>query len=107
VFLIVSRSMADTEPRRDGAYSAWGARVARALREKLHLPPAAPGEHPFVLRGIAEDTRYSDIERRRIDRVRRFKRFTLFERLGIDEAAHDRLLGFAHAPDRLRSRARS
>lgn len=95
------RMLKSVEPQLDGTYSPWAGRVACALRELLHVMPPAPDEHPFVLRGVAKATRYSEGERNRIDEISQHKQLTLFNRLGINEA-EDRLLCFAFAPDRFR-----
>lgn len=104
VFLAVTHFLAKAEPHLDGSFSEGGARIAAALRGRLGAAPAGAGEHPFVLKGIAEGTRYSEQERRRIDAVRRRKCFTLFDRLGVDESRFDRLLFTACIPDDFRGR---
>lgn len=102
IYLGVSRYLANVEPRCDGSYSSEGARCAHWLRERLGAP-AAEGEHPFALRGIAAATRYSAAECLRIARVVERKRFGLFIRLGIDEAREDRLIFIARTPARMGS----
>jgi len=105
VFLAVTHFLAEAEPHLDGSFSESGARIAGALRARLGAAPAGAGEHPFVLKNIAEGTRYSEDERRRIDTVRRRKGFTLFDRLSVDEACYDRLIFTARIPDDFRGRA--
>lgn len=105
VFLAVTHFLAETEPRLDGSFSESGERIARALRARLGAAPAYAGEHPFVLKKIAAGTRYSEAELRRIDIVRRRKNFILFERLGVDESCHDRLIFAARIPNAFRGRA--
>lgn len=104
VYLAVIHFLADAEPRRDGSFSNFGDRVARSLRLRLGAMAPDAGEHPFVVKGIAAGTQYSPQERQRIDRVRRLKRFTLFDQLGVDETRQDRLIFIARAPDDFRSR---
>lgn len=48
--------------------------------------------NPFVLRGIAKDTKYSDEESKRIRDFIEMKNFSLFDRLKIYEKDGDRLL---------------
>lgn len=98
IYLGVSRFLADVEPRRDGTYSADGARFAALLRAKLGAAAPADGEHPFAVRGIATGTRYSLSERERIARVSDRKQFSLFDDLGIDESRQDRLIFIARTP---------
>lgn len=99
IYLGVARHLAEVEPRRDGGYSAEGADHVRWLRKRLGFGPAADGEHPFVLRGVARATRYSAREAARVARVCARKRFDLFETLGIEERREDRLLFIARTPD--------
>jgi len=98
IYLGVSRFLAEVEPRRDGSYSADGARHAQLLRQRLGASAMAEGEHPFAVRGIATGTRYSADERERIARVCDRKQFSLFEQLGIDETNEDRLIFIARTP---------
>lgn len=51
-----------------------------------------------MLHGIADGTRYSASERRRIAKVCARKQFSLFARLGIEETRGDRLLIVARTP---------
>jgi hypothetical protein len=98
VYLATRIFSAEIEPRLDGSYSARGAEVANALRRKLGAPISRT-DHPFVLKNIATNTRYSPQETERIERVSKAKNFSLFRDLGIDESAGDRLLFLAPTPD--------
>jgi len=90
--------MEDFVPCLDGSYPPQTIRLAAMLRRANGYPGAAPGDHPFALRGVAPGTQYSDSERARIEHVCRKKEFTLFEKLGIDETRGDRLLMFGWLP---------
>jgi len=98
VFLVYSQFLRDTEPRIDGTFTERGARIARAIRAELGVDPCEGATHPFVVPNIATDTLYSHAERRRVERIMRKKRFTLFRELGVDEARRDRLILHASTP---------
>jgi hypothetical protein len=91
------RVFANAQPSDDGTYSEGSARVARAVARRLGVALPA-GAHPFVLPRLATGVRYTAEERRRIDAVCRAKRFSLFDRLGVEEARGDRLLFVAEVP---------
>jgi hypothetical protein len=86
-------------PGADGSYSLWAAEVAQTLRRRFGLPGGEPGLNPFVLKAVAHDTRYSESEVERINRIVEKNHFTLFEQLGIDERRGDRLLLIFRVPD--------
>jgi hypothetical protein len=92
VFLGLTHFLPETEPGPDGCFSAAGAVLAAALCRHLGLGAPSAGDHPFLLRGVAARTLYSEAEHRRIDDVCRRKRFSMFRHLGLDERRHDRLL---------------
>jgi len=98
VFLVYSQFLRNTEPRVDGTFTERGAGIARAIRADLGVDPDEGATHPFVVPNIATDTLYSDAERRRVERVIRKKRFTVFRDLGVDETRHDRLILHASTP---------
>ncbi|PEN14288.1 hypothetical protein CRI94_04415 [Longibacter salinarum] len=85
------------EPGVAGAYTEEGAQIARAIRRYKGAERAA-SEHPFVLKNEAPSTRYSTVERQRIDAVKEKHNFTLLDDLGVDEACGDRLLLVASLP---------
>jgi hypothetical protein len=100
VLAAVRKLFADTQPLDDGTFSDESARVARAVGRRLGRDPIA-GSHPFVFRELAAGVHHSEQERRRIAAVREAKRFTLLDRLGVDEARGDRLLFVARIPTAL------
>jgi hypothetical protein len=100
VMAAVRKLFANTQPLDDGSYSDESARVARAVGRRLGVDHPL-GLHPFVFPGLAAGVRYSDEERRRIALVGGAKSFTLFDRLGVDEARGDRLLFIAQIPTML------
>jgi hypothetical protein len=82
------------DPKPNGSYSPRNLAYAEAIRHKLGVHKSL--EHPFVLKGIAAGTRYSEQERNRIRRICTVKKFTLFDELNIDESQGDRLLMIGH-----------
>ena len=86
---------ADVEPAVDGSYRTTSVALAAALRYRLH---AATGAHPFVLKGIADRTRYSADEVERIRLVNQRHGFHLLADLGVEESQGDRLLVIAKVP---------
>jgi hypothetical protein len=95
IYTVMKRYLADVEPKENGDFSAAGEAAARAIE---HLIGSHASAHPFVLPGYATATRYSEMERARLDQTARAKRFSLFEHLAINEQAGDRLLVLAHTP---------
>lgn len=100
VYLAAHTFLAETEPRLDGSYSPSGSEIALAIRRKF-WPQLEIGGHPFVLKDVALNTRYSRQELERADCVRQAKSFSLFHELRIDQAEGDRLLFIARTPDKL------
>lgn len=95
IYKVVSKYLSNLEPSGSGDFSSSGRDRAHALARHLGAHTAT---HPFVLKGYAANTRYSQIERRRIDLTLRAQRFELFKQLAIDESAGDRLLMIASTP---------
>lgn len=97
VYLAVNSFLSQTEPYPDGSYTTSGSQIANAIRYKLGETPNN-GHHPFALKGIASDTRYSQQEIERIQQMCLMKKFTLFQELGINETNGDRLLFISRVP---------
>lgn len=100
VYLATRTFSPEIEPRLDGSYSARGAEVANALRRKLGAP-VDTADHPFVLKNLAANTKYSAQEKERIERISKTKNFSLFRDLGVDESTGDRLLFLVPTPDNI------
>lgn len=98
VYLAARTFIPEIEPRLEGSYSPRGADLAQALRRKLGVP-VSKADHPFVLKNLAINTRYSRQETERIEHVCRTKSFSLFHELGVCESAGDRLLFLLPTPD--------
>jgi hypothetical protein len=82
----------DVEPFSDGSYKAANLVYVDAIRRKLELPDINASSHPYVLRGIAKNTRYSQSETHKIARFSASRKFDLLNRLEIHEGNGDRLL---------------
>jgi len=100
IYLAAQTFLADTEPRLDGSYSPIGAELAMAIHQK-QWPLIKANDHPFVLKNVALNTRYSEAELERINRICQLKKFELFCKLSIEETNGDRLLFIARTPDRI------
>ena len=87
----------DVAPRPDGAYPTASARIAMAIRRELG-PAYSCSSHPFVVKGLAKSTRYSQREIARLRQAKDRIDFRLFDQLGIDENYGDRLLITAALP---------
>jgi steroid delta-isomerase-like uncharacterized protein len=98
-YRIAREVFADLEPLPDGTYSEGAGQIARAVRRKLGFA-RTPGAHPFVFPRLVAGVRFTEAERRRLADVCRAKSFSLFDRLGVDEARGDRLLFVAAVPAR-------
>lgn len=55
-------------------------------------------ENPFALRSVANDTRYSEEERKRIEKVTAKNNFKFFDNYEIDETRGDRLILICEPP---------
>lgn len=85
--------MQQIEPSLDGSFSAEGAAIVTSIaQQRGYVQDSA---HPFVLRGAAKQTQFCLREQTRSRDFARQKRFTLFEQLGVDEQAGDRMLCIA------------
>lgn len=98
VYLYISKIQPEAEPHGDGSFSPEALPIAQALRKRLGLQASSPDEHPSVLKGLAQSTRYSELESARIRQTCADTGFMLFDKLGIVEAAGDRLLFFGQCP---------
>jgi hypothetical protein len=84
----------DCEPDARGTASQDAREAAARIQKRIVT--STRSENPFVLRGVADPVRYSELERRRIGEIVTKTGFDLFNRLSIDEARGDRLLVIAH-----------
>lgn len=87
------------EPKPDGTYSAQGAAIATALGKSIKGSDHDTMAHPFVLKGVAAGTEYSESERQRIKDLCVRRGFTLFERLDVREERFDRIICLGYLPD--------
>ena len=69
VYTMMRNHLIDVAPRPDGAYPTASARIAMAIRRELG-PAYSCSSHPFVVKGLAKSTRYSQ---REIARLRQAK----------------------------------
>ena len=97
-YFALQMAFVEIEPQIDGTYSAEGAEIARHLQRRMGVVNHASESHPFVLHGVATDTRYSAKEVERIELICRNKGFSLFKELGVEERNGDRLLFICRLP---------
>lgn len=95
-FFAVQTLFAEAQPDLEGGFSFEAAEIALHLRQQLCF--SVDRLDPFVLRGVALNTRYSPKELARIDLICKKRNFLLFERLGINERNGDRLLFICRIP---------
>jgi len=88
----------ETQPDFEGRYSQESAEIAQHLHRRMGVSTKDVGSHPFVLRNMATNTRYSETELARIELICRKKNFLLFDGLGINERNGDRLLLICRIP---------
>ena len=96
-YRIAQKVFAGLQPAFDGTYCDDSEQVARAIHRKLGIAQLA-GTHPFVFPRLVAGVRFTEAERRRLAGVCRAKSFSLFDRLGIEEARGDRMLFVATVP---------
>ena len=82
----------EMDPCLDGTYRESNLKYVEAIRASLNVSKPRNGDHPFVLKGIAQNTRYSDRERKAIKEFTIAKGFELFDHLKVKEEEGDRLL---------------
>lgn len=97
-YFALQRGFVELEPRIDGTYSGEGAEIALHLQRRMGIVNHASESHPFVLHGVAKDTRYSAKEAERIELICQKKGFALFKKLGVEERNGDRLLFICRLP---------
>ena len=74
------------------------AAIGRAIQQ-CHYPHAQPHPNPFVLKGVATSTQYATTERTYLAQSTQHSNQSIFEQLGVDEFAGDRLLVLCTLPD--------
>jgi hypothetical protein len=97
VFHVFNIMFEDSQPDVKGSYTEEGKILASAIRAKKDWI-IQPNDYPFVVKGVAHNTLYSEEEVARIQKICKEKNFTLFDELGIKEKNGDRLIGISYAP---------
>lgn len=100
VYLFITKLQPTAEPFMDGSYTPRWLSFVNASRQRLGLPEAVRGGHPFLLKAVARDTRYSVAEELRIREICRTRGFSLFDKVGLDQGMGDRLLVVGDFPSR-------
>lgn len=105
VFYAANLTFSENQPHDDGSYTEDGKAYVLALRKYMGWPFFIEG-HPFVVKGIAEKTRYSYAEKKRINYIVKRSNFSLFTDLNIDETNGDRMLRICRVPFKKKNRAK-
>ena len=95
VFKTIHMLFRNVSPRKDGSYSERASKLAAAYRRQSEL---SESKNPFVFKGVAADTQYSDMEKQRLKAMVEKHNFRLFEKLNILEEQGDRLLMIMYLP---------
>jgi hypothetical protein len=92
----VSAFYENHQPSENGAFTTEARELALKIvsNYKLQHDP----NNPFILKGVAGGTKYSESESQRIEEITAKKNFELFKNLGIKESNGDRMLILAATP---------
>lgn len=101
VLSTLSKIWDDVRPDLEGAYSQNDREIIEDIKRSTGLDKFSSG-HPFVLTGIASNTRYSAIEEARLKEFEIRNGIRIFEKLNINEAKGDRLLITCNVPGELK-----
>lgn len=88
----------ELEPKGDGRFSQAGEALAHSVCSQAGWTKLQSPEHPFVLRGLVQDARYSKKERESIARASKRLEPSLLAKLEIKERNGDRLLLITRIP---------
>ena len=94
----ISRIYRIIQPTIDSSYPPELGDVGKAIQQ-CHYPHARLHVNPFVLKGVATATQYAVAERTYLDQTEQKNGPSIFEQLGVDESAGDRLLVLCTLPD--------
>ena len=82
----------DAEPFIDGSFSPRGELIINKLKASKYPKAQASEIHPFVLKNVAMNTRYSYDEQIRINAAEKKLKISAFKKYNVDETAGDRFL---------------
>ena len=91
VLLTLSKIWDDVKPETDGSYSHSDKVLIEDIKRSSGLDKFS-SDHPFVLKGIATDTKYAVAEETRLKEFQIKHSIKIFKTLKINEANGDRLL---------------
>lgn len=98
VLLTLSKIWDNVRPSLDGSYSPRDKILIEAIKKSTGLDTFS-SDHPFVLKAVAKNTRYSTKEANRLLEFVNKNNIQTFENLSIREADGDRLLITCTVPD--------
>lgn len=99
VLLTLPKIWDNVKPGLDGSYSQVDLELIECLKIASGLNKFS-ADHPFVLKRVAVNTRYSIRETQRLKEFEQRNDLTIFENLNINEADGDRLLITCNIPDK-------
>lgn len=99
VLLTLSKIWDNVKPDLDGNYNQNDKEIIESIKKSSGLDKFST-EHPFVLKGIATNTKYATTEQARLKEFEIKNNIKIFEKLNINEAIGDRLLITCNVPDK-------
>lgn len=100
VLLTLSKIWDNVKPELEGSYTQFDKEIIDEIKKSTGLDKFSDEEHSFVLKGIAENTKYSVSEKTRLKEFELKNNITIFEKLNIKEDSGDRLLITCNVPDK-------
>lgn len=99
VLLTLSKIWDNVKPGLDGNYNQNDEEIIESIKKSSGLDKFS-SDHPFVLKGVATNTKYSLTEQARLKKFEIKNNIKLFEKLNINESNGDRLLITCNVPDK-------
>lgn len=98
-YLAAHKLFTNLNPDINGSFTNKSEDIAYIIRKKYYKKhDKKKCENPFILKHVASDTIYSLRESERINNIVSKKRFSLFEKFGVDETIGDRLIMIMETP---------
>lgn len=89
---------ANPEPTLEGGYTKEGAEIVCEIVRREGWEKFQDPNHPFILQKIVQDARYSEAERKKIEKANQHRKISLFSDLHLDETQGDRMLYICYPP---------
>ena len=102
VLFMLSKIWDNVKPELDGNYSRHDKEIIDEIKKSTGLCKFSSEHHPFILKAVAKDTKYSTDEENRLKEFEFRKNITIFKKLNINESNGDRLLITCKVPEKLK-----